>query len=67
MLVIMALVSTVITTPALKRWLRVRAVEELKQGAAAWRMFSGDHCPTGWRGMIPLASSGVDRSRPLTA
>ena len=35
MLVIMALVSTVITTPALKRWLRVRVVEELKQGGAA--------------------------------
>jgi Kef-type K+ transport system membrane component KefB len=35
MLVIMALVSTVVTTPALKRWLRVRAVEELKQGGAA--------------------------------
>ncbi len=35
MLVIMALASTIITTPALKRWLRVQAVEELKQGGAA--------------------------------
>jgi Kef-type K+ transport system membrane component KefB len=35
MLVMMALVSTIITMPALKRWLRVRAVEELKQGGAA--------------------------------
>lgn len=35
MLVMMALVSTVITMPALKRWLRLRAVEELKQGGAA--------------------------------
>jgi Kef-type K+ transport system membrane component KefB len=34
MLVIMALVSTIITTPALRRWLRVRAVEELRQGSA---------------------------------
>jgi K+:H+ antiporter len=35
MLVMMALVSTIITVPALKRWLRVQAVEELKQGGAA--------------------------------
>jgi Kef-type K+ transport system membrane component KefB len=35
MLVMMALVSTIITMPALKRWLRVRAVEELKQGGTA--------------------------------
>jgi Kef-type K+ transport system membrane component KefB len=35
MLVMMALASTIITTPALKRWLGVRAVEELKQGGAA--------------------------------
>jgi Kef-type K+ transport system membrane component KefB len=35
MLVIMALLSTVVTTPALRRWLRARAVEELKQGDAA--------------------------------
>jgi hypothetical protein len=34
MLVMMALISTVITMPALKRWLRVRTVEELKQGGA---------------------------------
>ena len=35
MLVIMAIVSTIITTPALKRWLDVRSVEELKQGGTA--------------------------------
>jgi Kef-type K+ transport system membrane component KefB len=35
MLVMMALASTIITTPALKRWLGVRAVEEVKQGGAA--------------------------------
>jgi K+:H+ antiporter len=35
MLVIMAIVSTVITTPALKRWLNVRRVAELEQGRAA--------------------------------
>jgi K+:H+ antiporter len=35
MLVIMAIVSTVITTPALKRWLSVRRVTELEQGRAA--------------------------------
>ena len=35
MLVIMAIVSTVITTPALKRWLSVRRLTELKQGRAA--------------------------------
>jgi len=35
MLVLMALVSTIITTPALKRWLGVRAMDELKQGGAA--------------------------------
>ncbi|HXX10052.1 MAG TPA: cation:proton antiporter, partial [Burkholderiales bacterium] len=35
MLVIMALVSTVVTTPALRRWLRARAGEELNQGDIA--------------------------------
>jgi len=35
MLVIMALASTVVTAPALRRWLRTRAVEGLKQGDAA--------------------------------
>jgi Kef-type K+ transport system membrane component KefB len=35
MLVIMAIASTVITTPALKRWLSVRRVAELEQGRAA--------------------------------
>src|SRR5258706_14809968 len=35
MLVIMAIVSTVITTPALKRWLEVRRIAELEQGGAA--------------------------------
>jgi Kef-type K+ transport system membrane component KefB len=35
MLVIMAIVSTVITTPALKRWLGVHRVAELEQGRAA--------------------------------
>ena len=32
MLVIMALLSTVVTTPALRRWLRTRGLEEVKQG-----------------------------------
>jgi Kef-type K+ transport system membrane component KefB len=35
MLVLMAIVSTVITTPALKRWLRAEPVAELEQGRAA--------------------------------
>jgi Kef-type K+ transport system membrane component KefB len=35
MLVLMAIVSTVITTPALKRWLNVRPAAELEQGRAA--------------------------------
>jgi len=32
MLVIMALISTVVTTPALRRWLRAQGVEEVKHG-----------------------------------
>ena len=32
MLVLMAIVSTIITTPALRRWLRVEPVAELQQG-----------------------------------
>lgn len=35
MLVTMALLSTIITTPALKRWLGVRPLERSKQGGAA--------------------------------
>jgi hypothetical protein len=35
MLVLMAIVSTVITTPALKSWLRLKPVSELQQGGAA--------------------------------
>ena len=35
MLVLMAIVSTVITTPALRRWLRVKPVAELEQGRLA--------------------------------
>jgi Kef-type K+ transport system membrane component KefB len=35
MLVLMAIVSTVITTPALRRWLQVEPVAELEQGKAA--------------------------------
>jgi Kef-type K+ transport system membrane component KefB len=35
MLVLMAVVSTVITTPALRRWLRVEPVAELEQGRMA--------------------------------
>ena len=35
MLVLMAIVSTVITTPALKRWLNVGRMAELEQGRAA--------------------------------
>jgi Kef-type K+ transport system membrane component KefB len=35
MLVLMALLSTVVTTPALKRWLKLRSVPELEQGQAA--------------------------------
>jgi Kef-type K+ transport system membrane component KefB len=35
MLVLMAIVSTVITTPALKRWLNVGRVAEVEQGRAA--------------------------------
>jgi Kef-type K+ transport system membrane component KefB len=35
MLVLMAIVSTVITTPALRRWLQVQPVAELEQGRVA--------------------------------
>ena len=35
MLVLMAIVSTAITTPALKRWLQVQPVAELEQGRVA--------------------------------
>ena len=35
MLVLMAIVSTVITTPALRRWLLVKPVAELEQGRVA--------------------------------